>query len=71
MVRNFDKYKSFDSLYTNDKGQITSPSHRINYGNCQKLAKEVSFIPNTIQLETQNCFEHRKSGSKQNGLKIK
>lgn len=33
----------------------------INYGNCSKFNKEVSFMPNTCQIETQNCFTHRKS----------
>jgi len=61
LVRDFEKYKSFDHLYTNEKGQVTSPSHRLNYGNCQKLNKAVSFIPNTCQIETQHCFEHRRS----------
>jgi hypothetical protein len=32
----------------------------INYGNCTKFNKPVSFIPDTCQIETQNCFEHRK-----------
>ena len=32
----------------------------INYGNCTKLNKKVSFIPNTVQLDTQECFIHRK-----------
>jgi len=32
----------------------------INYGYCEKLKKGVSFIPNVCQLETQNCFEHRR-----------
>ena len=32
----------------------------INYGHCSKLNKDVSFIPNTCQLETQACFIHRK-----------
>ena len=31
----------------------------LNYGDCKKLSKPVSFIPNICQLETQNCFEHR------------
>lgn len=60
MVRDFDIYKSFDHLYTNEQGRVTSPSHRINYGNCQKFGKAVSFIPNTCQLDTQECFEHRR-----------
>ena len=33
----------------------------INYGTCTKLKKDVSFIPNTLQLNTQDCFQHRKS----------
>lgn len=32
----------------------------INYGDCQKFEKSVSFIPNTCQIETQDCFEHRR-----------
>lgn len=32
----------------------------LNYGNCSKLNKQVSFIPNICQLETQSCFLHRK-----------
>lgn len=31
-----------------------------NYGNCQKFNKPVTFIPNTLSLETQDCFIHRK-----------
>lgn len=31
----------------------------INYGKCSKLGKDVSFIPNHCQLDTQECFEHR------------
>ena len=33
----------------------------INYGNCKKFdGKPVSLLPNTCQLETQECFKHRK-----------
>jgi len=56
MIRDFAKMKSFDSLH---KGQEKA-SHRINYGNCEKFNKEVSFIPNICQIETQNCFQHRR-----------
>jgi hypothetical protein len=56
MVRDFEKRKSFDHLY---EGKLNA-SHRINYGDCTKLNKPVSFIPNNCQLETQDCFEHRK-----------
>ena len=32
----------------------------IHFGECKKLNKDVSFIPNICQLETQECFEHRR-----------
>jgi hypothetical protein len=32
----------------------------VNYGSCSKLNKDVSFIPNTCQSNTQECFQHRK-----------
>jgi len=32
----------------------------ISYGHCNKFNKPVSFIPGICQLETQDCFEHRK-----------
>lgn len=34
--------------------------NQIQYGECSKLKKEIQFIPNILQLETQNCFQHRK-----------
>lgn len=33
----------------------------IHYGACSKFNKPVSFIPNICQIETQGCFENRKS----------
>lgn len=33
----------------------------INYGHCTKFDKSVSFIPAVCQLDTQECFEHRKN----------
>lgn len=62
MVRDFEKFNRYDLLYTNEKGQVTRPSHRLNYGICQNLSKSVSFIPNICQLDTQSCFVHRKDG---------
>lgn len=59
MIRDFEKYKTWNHLYTNEKGQITQPSYRIHYGYCNNLNKNVSFIPNICQIETQNCFKHR------------
>jgi hypothetical protein len=33
---------------------------KVAYGNCTKLNKPITFIPNLCQLETQECFEHRR-----------
>ena len=33
----------------------------LHFGDCDKFKKQISFIPNTCQLETQKCFEHRRS----------
>ena len=59
LIRDINKYKSFDYLYT-DNGIVTNPSHRILYGKCNKLNKNITFIPNIFQFDTQNCFKHRK-----------
>lgn len=32
----------------------------INYGDCNRFGKPVSFIANSCQVETQKCFVHRK-----------
>lgn len=33
----------------------------IHYGYCEKKDVDVTFIPNTCQLDTQTCFEHRRN----------
>ncbi len=59
MVRDFETKKQLDNteLHKNQK----NASFRIHYGNCTLLNKKVSFIPNSISLENQQCFKHRKS----------
>lgn len=57
MVRDLEKFRLFDTLY----GYSKNASHRIHYGDCTKFNKPVSFIPNICQLETQECFEHRRN----------
>lgn len=42
------------------KFQFNKGDVLINYGNCAKLNKAVTFIPNILQMHTQDCFEHRK-----------
>ena len=58
MVRDLEKKTFWDSteLHKNQK----NASHRIHYGRCIKQNKDVSSIPNTCQLETQQCFKNRK-----------
>ncbi len=59
MIRDFEKFKSWDKLYAGQE----KASHRIHYGKCSKFNKDVSFIPNTLQLDTQECFKHRRDHS--------
>ncbi len=33
----------------------------LNYGNCTKFNKPVSFMANTCQIDTQECFKHRRA----------
>ena len=55
--------EKWDTLLTeaeNIKFQFNRNEAMINYGFCSKLQKDVSFIPNTCQLDTQDCFKHRR-----------
>lgn len=55
--------EKWDNLLTEAekmKFQFDKKEAYINYGNCGKLNKKVQFIPNTIQLDTQDCFKHRR-----------
>jgi len=56
MVRDFAKFEAHKKSYAG-----TGIMDRMAFGNCTKFNKPVSFIPETCQLETQNCFIHRKS----------
>jgi hypothetical protein len=56
----FNKKKSLghiriDSVFQFDKSGL------ISYGHCSKINILISFIPNICQIETQGCFEHRRS----------
>jgi hypothetical protein len=55
--------ENWDRLLTeaeNMKFQFDKSTASINFGTCSKLSREVSFIPNICQLETQGCFLHRR-----------
>lgn len=42
-------------VFVFDEGECS-----LHYGYCNKYKKEASFISNILQLETQECFKHRK-----------
>lgn len=59
----FYDLEKWDSILTeadNMKFQFNRSEATINYGYCHAYNKEVTFIPNTCQIETQKCFKHRK-----------
>lgn len=58
----YDKAKSLFQEAESMKFVFDKSYSLINYGYCQKFNKSVSFIPNTCQLETQECFVHRRTG---------
>lgn len=43
--------------------QFDKKEIRITYGDCSKLNKPVSFIQGTCQIDTQNCFHHRRENN--------
>lgn len=45
------------------KFQFDKKEALINYGVCTKFNKAVSFIPNVCQIDTQECFLHRREGN--------
>jgi hypothetical protein len=56
MIRDFDKLIKHKESY-----QGTGLMDRLTFGKCSKFNKDVSFIPETCQLDTQKCFKHRRS----------
>jgi len=51
---------SMEQMLRKMKFQFNSKDYcLINFGFCNKLSKEVNFIPNTCQVDTQTCFELR------------
>ena len=50
-----------DALQTAWDMQLSFEKNKINYGRCAKFDKPVRFLPDTCQLDTQECFQHRNS----------
>lgn len=57
---NLDKARSLRAEANRMRFQFDKKEASINYGDCTKLKKPVSFIPNTCQIKTQECFKHRR-----------
>jgi hypothetical protein len=55
MVRDLDMLNKHKKTFAR-----TGIMDKLNFGTCTKFNKSVTFIPNTCQLETQQCFQHRK-----------
>ena len=56
-----EKYEIVKAEADKMKFQFDRKEASINYGKCSKFEKDVSFLPNTLQYETQTCFEHRRA----------
>tara|TARA_R110002096_G_scaffold387811_1_gene582040 strand:+ start:581 stop:823 length:243 start_codon:yes stop_codon:yes gene_type:complete len=57
--KDFERKKEREAIRPNAQFYFDKSS-LMHYGKCSKLNKEVSFIPNTCQIDTQDCFKHRK-----------
>jgi hypothetical protein len=57
---NFEKGERVRKEANKLRFEFTKKGISINYGQCSKLNKDISFIPSILQLETQECFVHRK-----------
>jgi len=60
-LREFERTKELGEIRKNAQFQFDKSS-LLSYGKCSKFKKDVSFIPNVCQIETQDCFLHRRDG---------
>ena len=60
-LEDLDKHRLLIQEAWNMRFQFNRNEAKINYGLCHKWGKQVSFIPNTLQLDTQNCFINRRN----------
>ncbi len=62
IVKKREKGKDSTGLERERASVTTNKSYTagIAHGDCTKFDKPVQFIPNTISLDTQECFEHRR-----------
>ena len=58
---NFEKGETLKKEASKMRFQFDKKEATINYGKCDKFNKKISWIPNILQLHTQECFIHRKN----------
>jgi len=58
-LKEFEHKKENGEIRPNAQFQFDK-STLLQYGKCSKLGKGISFIPNVCQIETQECFKHRR-----------
>jgi len=59
-IKEFERNKAKGHIRNNAKFQFDKKTNKLQYGKCSKFNKDVVFIPNHCQIETQQCFVHRK-----------
>lgn len=59
MIRDFEGYKISEALALKINPDVAK-SGIINHGFCGRFDKHVTFFPGLLQIETQECFLHRK-----------
>lgn len=60
----FNDLENWDLLLTQAESmvfQFNKSTASTNFGHCIKFDKDVSFIPNICQINTQQCFNHRRN----------
>lgn len=58
-LKEFERKKKIGEIRLDTQFQFNK-SNLLQYGICEKFKKQVSFIPNVCQIETQDCFIHRR-----------
>lgn len=61
--RKIEKQKNKLKILLSEKYGYQGQKTPIQYGVCLELRKEITFIPNICQLDTQKCFVHRKDST--------
>jgi len=58
---NYEKGEAIKRESKKMRFQFNKKEASINFGICSKFDKKIRWIPNILQLETQDCFKHRRN----------